>query len=99
MMAVLAFVLMFAGFVAVAASMARHRQQLGSEKLSSAQLLRWRVAGYLLLAVSLVPCLLSWAPSIALALWCGLLTPAAMALGLLLTYAPGWTRRLFKFHP
>jgi len=92
MMAVLAFVLMLMGFIAIAATMSRHRQPLGSEKLSPAQLLRWRIIGYLLLAASLAPCLLHWNLSIALALWCGLLTPAAVALGLWLTYAPGWTR-------
>jgi len=94
MMAALAFLLMFLAFAAIAASMARHRQQLGTERHSPAQLLYWRISGYALLAASLVPCLLHWNPSIALALWCGLLTPAALLLGMLLTYAPNWTRRL-----
>jgi len=94
MMAALAFVLMLTGFIAVAASMSRHRQQLGSEQFTPKQLVRWRIIGYLLLTASLAPCLLRWNPSIALALWCALLTPAALTLGLWLTYAPGWTRRL-----
>ncbi|MBN9324326.1 MAG: DUF3325 family protein, partial [Delftia acidovorans] len=54
----------------------------------------WRLAGYALLALSLAPCLLRWNASVALAAWLGLLTFAALALGLLLTYAPKFARRV-----
>jgi len=94
MMAGLAFLLMFIAFVVIAASMSRHRQPLGSGQLPHAQLYRWRMAGYVLLAASIWPCLLRWNPSIAVALWFGLLTLAAVMLGLLLTYAPGLARCL-----
>jgi len=94
MMAGLAFSLMFIAFAVIAASMSRHRQQLGTEQTSPAQLYRWRAAGYVLLAASIWPCLLRWNPSVALALWFGLLTLAALTLGLLLSYAPGLARGL-----
>jgi len=94
MMASLAFLLMFMAFVTLAASMSRHRQQLGVGQLSPSQLRHRRVMGYVLLIISLWPCLMGWKLSVALAIWCGLLTPAALTLGVVLTYWPGVTRQL-----
>src|SRR5256885_8125625 len=74
--------------------MDRHQDQLGTEGLAPARLKAWRLAGYALLALSLAPCLLRWNASVALAAWLGLLTFAALALGLLLTYAPKFARRV-----
>lgn len=89
-----AFFLAFAGFSVIAASMDRHQDQLGTEGLAPARLNAWRLAGYALLALSLAPCLLRWNASVAVAAWLGLLTFAALALGLLLTYAPQLARRV-----
>lgn len=94
MMILAAFFLAFAGFAVVAASMDRHQDQLGTEGLTPARLKAWRLAGYALLALSLAPCLLRWNASVAVAAWLGLLTFAALALGLLLTYAPQFARRV-----
>lgn len=92
-MAFAAIFLAFAAFTVIAASMDRHQDQLGTEQLLPARLQAWRWAGFALLAVSLAPCLLRWGPSVAVAAWLGLLTFAALALALLLTYAPQWGRR------
>ena len=94
MMALAAILLAFAAFTVIAASMDRHTGQLGTEQLQPARQQACRWAGFALLAVSLAPCLLRWGPSVAVAAWLGLLTFAAMALGLLLTYAPQWGRRV-----
>ena len=94
MMALAAALLAFAAFTVIAACMERHQDQLGTQQLLPARLLAWRWAGFALLVVSLAPCLGRWGPSVAVTAWLGLLTLAAMALGLLLTYAPQWGRRV-----
>jgi len=91
---VVALALMFVGFVAVAASMERHQQELGTEKLSPRQRQIWRLGGWLLLALSIWPCLLRWqSVSVSLAAWAGLMTLAGLTLGLLFTYSPKITNR------
>lgn len=94
MMILATLCLAFAGFAVIAASMDRHQDQLGTEGLAPARLKAWRLAGHALLALSLAPCLLRWNASVAVAAWLGLLTFAALALGLLLTYAPQLARRV-----
>jgi len=88
MMTIASFMLMFIGFVALATTMAKHQDQLGSKKFTARQVQCWQFAGWGLLALSLWPCLLRWNTSIALAAWLGLLTFAALALGLMFTYTP-----------
>jgi hypothetical protein len=94
MMALATLFLAFAAFTLIAASMDRHQDQLGTEHLQPARLQAWRLGGYALLALSLAPCLVRWNASVAVAAWLGLLTFAAMALALLLTYAPQFARRV-----
>jgi small-conductance mechanosensitive channel len=89
-----AIFLAFAAFTAIAASMERHQDQLGTERWLPARLQGLRLGGYALLAVSLLPCLARWNASVGVAAWLGLLSFSAMGLGLLLTYAPQWGRRL-----
>jgi len=77
--------LAFTAFATIAAAMDRHIDDLQWTTAECAT--RWRVGGWALLAVSLLPCLAHWNPSVALTAWCGLLTFAALAWGLLLTYS------------
>ncbi|WP_406626200.1 DUF3325 family protein [Acidovorax sp. SDU_ACID1] len=91
MMAWSALFLAFAAFTAIAASMERHGDDLRLAPQGRA--LAWRAGGYGLLAASLLPCLVHWNASVAVTAWLGLLTFAALALGLLLTYAPHAARR------
>jgi len=88
MIVISALLLMWMGFVALATTMAKHQDALGSKLFTTRQQYAWQAAGWILLALSLGPCLLRWNPSIALAAWCGLLTIATMALGLMFTYTP-----------
>lgn len=78
----------FAGFSAIAACMDRHRDQFGTQTLTSGQIQLCRAVGFVLLGSSLQMCIAHGNTSIALSAWVGLLTFAALALGLLLTYAP-----------
>jgi len=94
MTVVLVWLLLFMGFVAIAAAMERHQDELGTQGLSAAQLRGWRAGGWLLLALALVLCLQRWSTSIALAAWTGLLPLAGLTLGLLFTYAPKVIRAL-----
>jgi len=88
MTVILSLVLICVAFVALAATMAKHQDQLGSKTFTARQLQGWQMAGWALLALSVWPCLLRWNASIALAAWFGLLTLAALALGLMFTYTP-----------
>ncbi|WP_027013989.1 DUF3325 domain-containing protein [Comamonas composti] len=81
-----ALLLAFAGFTLIAATMERHGESLHMPSLGERQLLAWRLGGYVLLAISLLPCLMRWGPSVALAAWLGLLSFAAGALALMFTY-------------
>ena len=85
--------LAFAAFTVIAATMERHRDQLLGDALGSRQLWLWRMGGYALLCLSLLPCLMRWSPSVALATWTGLLAFSAAALGLMLTYCARHIRR------
>lgn len=82
----------FAGFAALAACMDRHRDPFGTQTLTSGQIRLFRAAGFVLLGSSLQICLAHGSTSVALSAWVGLLAFAALALGLLLTYAPHTAR-------
>jgi len=86
MTALATLLLAFTAFTVIAAAMDRHIDDLQFTSAERAKV--WRAGGWGLLAVSLLPCWLHWNPSVALAAWTGLLTFAALALGLLLTYTP-----------
>jgi hypothetical protein len=85
---VLILALAFAGFGTLCLSMERHARQVfgaipGTFRRSMAAVLGWG-----LLASSLIPSLQNYGMSIGIAAWLGFLTLAALAVGLLLTYAP-----------
>jgi len=86
--------LAFPGFVALCFGMERHQEDLLGKVLSKSALIAWRCLGTVGLVLALVVCLQAWSVSIGIAAWAGLLTFAAMLLGLLLTYAPQLVVRL-----
>lgn len=86
MMVWVSLLLAFSAFTTIASTMERHLEPLGTETLGQRRLLLWRLGGYALLGISLLPCLGQWNTSVALATWVGLLTFAAGALGLMFTY-------------
>ncbi|VUZ26106.1 Uncharacterised protein [uncultured Comamonas sp.] len=84
----------FTGFAAIAATMARHSDAFGTQAFTPRRLQGCRAVGFVLLGVSLQMCLAHGGTSIAIAAWVGLLAFAALALGVLLTYAPHKARPL-----
>ncbi len=80
--------LALAAFTALSLAMDRHQEQVLGRALARPATLRWRVLGWALLVVSLLPCLALGSTSLAITVWAGTLSFAALALGLLLSYAP-----------
>jgi hypothetical protein len=91
-MTIAACLFAFAGFVLLALSMPRHRARVFGA--GSAPPAPWvRVAGWLLLALSFAPCLAVSAFSLAVLRWFGVLTFAALAVVMSMTYRPVLLRR------
>jgi len=86
--------LAFAAFTVIAATMGRHQEELGTASFTPRQLLRWRLAGYLLLALSFYPSLSRWGLSIAIAAWFAIIGFTGIAFGLSQTYFPKVTALL-----
>jgi len=77
------------GFIALSLSMKRHYRQVWPGSTSFATwYLRNRVAGYLLVALSLLPCIAQEGLWIGLVLWLSILAGAAFVQTFLLTYWP-----------
>lgn len=80
-------------FAALSQAMERHHSQPGAALPASAAW-GWRALGTALLLAALWVCLQRWGTSVAVAAWLGVLTPAALAVALVLTYAPRQVRVL-----
>jgi len=78
----------FAALTAIGLSMDRHQEQMLGRELGADAARAWRAAGWLALPLAAAPCLAAWGASVGAAAWLGVLTGAAMGVGLLLTYAP-----------
>ncbi len=79
----------YAGFTALCLAMERHHEQVfGQRRIAPRLRLLLRLAGWLLLLASPLPCiaLAGWGGGSVL--WCGMLTAAALLLTLSLPYAP-----------
>lgn len=74
-----ALFLAFAGFVGLALAMQRHQRDLLGRTLGPARTRAFRIAGWTLIAASLVPMALDWGMLVGLALWLALLSFAALA--------------------
>lgn len=87
-MAPLAFGLAYAGFLLLSLAMDRHhRDLLGGVP---GRMRRWlfRIGGWALLGLSILPCGALWGWSFGAVAWCGVLTLAVLALVSLAPYAP-----------
>lgn len=83
------FMLLFAGCIALALSMGRHRRQLlPTRSLSSLQQSGLRLAGWLLLLLSLLLCVAMQGIGVGLSYWFGVLSAVAISASLMLVYAP-----------
>jgi hypothetical protein len=84
----LALMMCYAGFTALCLSTDRHHGELLHSKPSSARRLSLRVAGWLLLVLSIWPAVTVTGWSQGLVEWCAVLMLSALLLVLLLPYRP-----------
>jgi len=82
------YLLAFVAFTVIAATMGRHQEDLGTASFTPRQLLRWRLAGYGILALSFYPSLSRWGLSIAIAAWFAIIGFTGITFGLTQTYFP-----------
>lgn len=87
-MAILAFALAYAGFLALCLSMDRHHQDLMGRRPKPPRRYALRVMGWVLVALSTWPCVAAWGWFIGPVGWVGVLTAAAMPIVFLIPYAP-----------
>jgi hypothetical protein len=82
----------FAGMAALSLAMDRHYQQVaGRSEPPRPHRMALRTAGWLLLAISLWPCIAGWGSSVGLVAWCGFLTAGALLVAWTLPYVPRLT--------
>jgi hypothetical protein len=92
MTALAAFTLAFFGFAALALSMHRHHRDVFGAPPTRARSLALRIAGWVLLGLSLAPCIAQAGWAVGIVRWLGLLTAAALAIVLILTLMPSANR-------
>ena len=88
MNALIVFGLAYAAMAALALSMSRHQEQFIGRELAPQQVRALRAGGWVLLALALQPALAAWGTQVGIAGWLGVLSLAALAIGLQLSYAP-----------
>ena len=91
------FFVVYAGFLLVALSMARHRKQLLPRIRTVSKTILWavRLLGWLVLLIGMVLCVRQYGSGIGLTLWAGLLTVAAFMVAMLALYTPRLALALF----
>lgn len=87
-MTALGLLLAFCGFAALSLSMERHYEQVFEQAPLRARMFALRAGGWLLLAVAALPAIGHAGTSLGLAIWAGELTVGAIAVMLVLSYAP-----------
>ncbi len=92
MMTILALLLAVVGFVLLALSLPKHHRDLLGTMPSRTVERAFRASGWLLLGTSLLTCIATSGVSIGLVLWTAVLTVAAIAVVLLITYQDLWRR-------
>jgi len=94
MTALVVFALSYAALALMAASMARHQDELAGPggMLAPRTVAVLRFGGWVLLGVALAPAVAAWGASVGTVGWLGAITLAALGVGLQLTYAPGVMR-------
>ncbi len=80
--------LSYVAMAAVSMSMSRHQGQVTGREMPPNASLAYRLGGWSLLAVALAPAVFAWGISVGILGWLGVLTFAALGLGLQFTYAP-----------
>jgi hypothetical protein len=86
--AIAAFALCYAGLSSLCLAMNRHHQQVLKHAPSKRRTGGLRLAGWALLVLSLIGCMAGWGASVGAVVWFGVLAAAALAIVVLLPYAP-----------
>lgn len=80
--------LCYAGMAALCLAMDRHHAQVWRRAPRKPARRGLRIAGWLLLAVAVVPCVRGWGATVGVVAWFGFLSAAALLLVFLLPYRP-----------
>ncbi len=88
MIELIALMLVYAGFVALALAMNRHHRQVWNRAASKRTQILLRAVGTASLASALAACIIHAGWSIGLVLWFGMLSAAGIVLVLLLAFRP-----------
>lgn len=91
-MVLFALTLAFAGFTGLCLSMDRHHRQVWRRPPARPTALLYRTLGFSLIAAALWPATAAWGLAVGIVAWLGMLTVAALAVSLLLTFASGRVR-------
>lgn len=84
-----AFALTYAGMTGLSFAMPRHYKQItGQYTLATSQRYFFKILGWLLLILALVPCMQAWGLAIGTVIWLGFLTAGGLLIVLLLPYFP-----------
>lgn len=97
--ALLSLSLLYGGFAALSFAMDRHQTDVFGRDLAPRTVLSLRLGGSLVLAASVVPCVLAWGGPIGIVGWLGMATGCTMTLVLLLRYARRPALHLAWFAP
>lgn len=87
-MVLLALTLAFAGFAGLSLSMDRHHRQVWRRTPARRASVLYRALGIALIGGALGAAAAAWGLSVGIVAWLGLLTVAALAVALLLAFAP-----------
>lgn len=89
-----ALALCYAGMTGLALALDRHHRQVYACDAPPRRRMRLRVAGALMLALGMLPCVVLWGPGAGLVAWVGMLTIGALLPAMLLPY---WPRMVTPF--
>ena len=85
----LGFALAYAGMACLSFAMDRHHEQLTrGREVPARRRIVLRAMGAVLLAASVVPCVMAWGPTVGPVAWLGFLSAGALPVALLLPYRP-----------
>lgn len=85
-----ALLLSYAGMAGLCLAMDRHHAQVWGHDATPAACSGLRLAGWLLLAAALLPCVWGWGGSVGTVVWLGFLSAGALGVVGVLSYAPRW---------
>lgn len=87
--ALAAFAFAYAGMTGLSLAMPRHHEQVtGQYTLTAGRRYFFRILGWLLLILALVPCIQAWGAAVGTVIWFGFLTAGGLLIILMLPYFP-----------